>query len=192
VPFSVQIRAQELAQLHPLVELISQGVSGSPAPNFFLGYDASHRFRISDNVVSTGVPFPGDAQFHTYTVTMDSSGPFAGTRLYVDGAIMGVWSPLFVAPAGDFTRIGTQFQAYPEYFRGNIDYLSIYTGALSPTEIQTLINPPTIPPAPSVPDATGTLGLLGAAMAVLSGSRRRLVSAAGRCVAVASTPGGSR
>ncbi len=151
--FSVSIDAQALGGLkNDFVEMISQGSSSLGAPHgFYMGYKADGTMRFGDGFLSTPVVFPTDGLFHTYVLTSQVG---VGTNVYIDGALVFSSAIALNNNAGGIqTRFGEQF-CCTEYFRGNLDNIKIYDGALSASEISGVV------PLP----AGGLLLLTGVAM----------------------------
>ena len=132
--FSVSFFAQEVSPQTDYTEIISQGFSGGPG--FYIGYDPSHDFRIGDDLLGTGIPFPSDGLLHHYAVTAGSD-----TRLYVDGALVATFDPITTTPDGDDTRLGRQFDPFTEYFDGNVDDLWVFSGTLTASEVARPVAP---------------------------------------------------
>ena len=85
--FSVAFFAQEVSPQATYTEIISQGFS--TGPGFYVGYDPDHNFRIGDDLLFTGIPFPSDGFLHHYAVTAGSD-----TRLYIDGSLVATFGPI--------------------------------------------------------------------------------------------------
>ena len=85
--FSVAFFAQEVSPQADYAEIISQGFS--VGPGFYVGYDPDHNFRIGDDLLFTGIPFPSDGFLHHYAVTAGSD-----TRLYIDGSLVATFGPI--------------------------------------------------------------------------------------------------
>ncbi len=132
--FSVVLLARELSPSpYDIAEMISQGQSYGPG--FYIGYYGSARpMRLGDQWQSTGVAFPSDGLVHHYAFTTDSSG----ARLYIDGLLVTNHGPISVSASGENTRLGCQFGMYGEFFRGELDGLRIYSGALTAEEVKAL------------------------------------------------------
>jgi len=133
--FSVAFFAQELSPKNTWTEIISQGAS--MAPGFYVGYDPSHNFRIGDDLMSIGVPFPSDGLVHHYAVTAGTE-----TCLYVDGSLIGTFGPIGMTTVGNHTRLGRQYEPFLEFFHGNVDELWIFNGILTEGEVATLSTVP--------------------------------------------------
>jgi len=134
--YSVAFSAREDTQSGTYAELISQGQSGGPG--FYIGYDPSHNFRLTDNHLSTSIPFPSDHEFHHFALT--SSG--AESLFYRDGTLVASLSPSSFGGGGSGTRLGRQFAPYDEFFSGALDELWIYSGVLTASEVTTLATVP--------------------------------------------------
>jgi len=154
--FSVQFDAQGFPQNNGLyTEMISQG------GGFYIGYDPSHNFRLSDTYLSTGVAFPSDNLTHNYLLTSSASG---GTSLYIDYTLV-FSGGAALHPTNTDTRLGRQYGPHAEYFPGTMDNVSIYEGAFSLDEVHA--------PVAGVPESGSTLSLLVIAGASLVALRRR-------------------
>jgi serine/threonine protein kinase len=129
--FSVAFFAQELSSQATYTEIISQGFS--EGPGFYVGYDASHNFRIGDVLWETGIPFPSDGLLHHYAVTAGTD-----TRLYIDGTLVATFGPISATAGGDHTRLGRQFDPFAEFFTGNLDDLWVFSGTLTADEVASL------------------------------------------------------
>jgi hypothetical protein len=149
--FSVAFFAQELLQKTDYVEIISQGYSGGYG--FYIGYDQTHKFRIGDDIGSSGVAFPSDGLAHHYAVTVGTD-----TRLYIDGSWIKTFDAIRMTAGGDDTRLGCQFGSFGEFFNGNIDDLYIFSSTLSADEVAALATVPE--PATIVLLSLGGLSLL--------------------------------
>jgi serine/threonine protein kinase len=135
--FSVAFFAQEVSPEATYTEIISQGFSGGPG--FYVGYDASHNFRIGDVLWETGIPFPSDGFLHHYAVTAGTD-----TRLYIDGTLAATFGPISTTAGGDHTRLGRQFDPFAEFFNGNLDDLWVFSGTLTADEVASLAAEQTI------------------------------------------------
>jgi len=105
-------------------------------------------FHMSDSIASGGVdwfssgPDLRDGNLHHVAVTVVRNSTVGG-HLYIDGAQVLEFDPTF-AP-GDLTttqpfRIGNHAGSYYSYFKGRIDEVSLYSRALSLSEIQAIYN----------------------------------------------------
>ena len=147
--FSVAFFAQEVSPQATYTEIISQGFSGGPG--FYVGYDPAHNFRIGDDLLSTGIPFPSDGFLHHYAVTAGID-----TRLYIDGSLVATFGPISMTAGGTHTRLGRQFDPFDEFFNGNLDDLWVFSGTLTADEVAALAAAnPTPTPSPT-PTATAT------------------------------------
>ncbi|MBI5766901.1 MAG: IPT/TIG domain-containing protein [Verrucomicrobia bacterium] len=132
-PFTVALFAQQQSAQATIVELISQGQTGTTG--FYLGHDAARGIRAGDSWAVTGVPFPSDGALHHYALVNETNN----ARLYIDGVLVASkGSPLALATTGDVTRLGRQFSPANEYFHGSLDELWIFNGALAAGEIAQL------------------------------------------------------
>jgi hypothetical protein len=158
-------------------EIISQGSSGSAlyigyTPEYLVGFDPVFRFgdRVLIDHGGTGLPYPTDGQFHNFLFTTDLNE----TRFYIDNTLawyLNTPPSLFFSTLGTNTRLGRQYgDLGEEFFHGDIDNVSIYSGTFDPDDV-----------TPTVPEATSTLGFLVSSFAALVTLRRR--PAAGRNVA---------
>jgi hypothetical protein len=172
--FSVALRARRTGVTSSIVELISQGYStGGPAGyGFYIGFfDGAVRLgdRFPANAVN--LVFPTDGAWHDYVLT---SAAGTGTRFYIDGTL--VFSSALtmdVVPDGSFTRFGNQFDGFNEYFKGELDDIKVWSGALSAQEVEDYSNPAVVPLPAGTP-----LMLTGlAAFAALSWRNRRRAGA---------------
>ncbi len=125
--FTVALFAQEQASGAAHVELISQGQSGS---GFYIGYNPSDVFRITDSTPSSGIPYPGGGGLHHFALSVaGASGVF-----YIDGVSKGTFAVARGVTGGD-TRIGAQFDfgggPFPEIFNGLVDDVALYNTALT-------------------------------------------------------------
>lgn len=163
--FTVSMFAKETAFGGTYAELISQ-----QGGNFYLGYDPSHNFRVTDAHLSTGIPFPTDGNYHNYALTLSGST----ASLYIDGSLMGTFSGLALGTGGSDTRFGRQFDGHAEYFNGFIDDVRVYNTALSAAEIAAIANPTSPIPEPE----TYAMMLAGLGLLGFMARRRKLKEAA--------------
>ena len=160
-PFTVAFLAAEGTPIpNSNMEMISQGASFGPG--FYVGYGGSRLMRIGDSWQDTGVVMPADQAWHHYAVTVDETG----SRLYLDGVLRTNTATITVANTGTDTRLGRQFYYPqegtfgPEMFRGAMDELWVFSGALSASQVAALATlPPTAPFIAAQPASqTATLG----------------------------------
>jgi len=131
--FSVAFFAKELSPTSDRAEVISQGRWFGPG--FYMGYyPPSRSVRLGDEWQETGVRFPEDGQWHHYALTVDGNG----SRYYVDGLLVTHSQPIHIAAGGNNTRLGRQYEPWPEYFHGAVAELWIYQGRLTPEEVAAL------------------------------------------------------
>jgi hypothetical protein len=132
-PFSVAFFAQELSPTSDRAEFISQGRWFGPG--FYIGYyPPSRSLRIGDEWQDTGVQLPDDRQWHHYALTVDDQD----SRFYIDGLLATNTGPIHIATGGNNTRLGRQYEPWPEYFHGALTELWIYEGALTPKAVRAL------------------------------------------------------
>lgn len=131
--YSVVLFVRETTSVSDYVEFISQGFSGGPG--LYIDHTPSPQtIRVSDSWMTTGVPFPGDGQWHCYALVVDSVA--SQSRLFVDGIQKATMAAaIATTPAGTNTRFGRQYDPGPSYLRGNLADVQIYTGALSSAEV---------------------------------------------------------
>ncbi|MGO8929940.1 MAG: LamG domain-containing protein [Limisphaerales bacterium] len=131
--FSVAFFARELSPTSDRAEVISQGRWFGPG--FYMGYyPPSRSVRLGDEWQETGVRFPGDGQWHHYALTVDGNG----SRFYVDGLLVTNSQTIHIAAGGNNTRLGRQYEPWPEYFHGAVAELWIYQGRLTAEEVAKL------------------------------------------------------
>jgi hypothetical protein len=131
--FSVAFFAKELSPTSDRAEVISQGRWFGPG--FYMGYyPPSRSVRLGDEWQETGVRFPEDGQWHHYALTVDRNG----SRYYVDGLLVTNSPPIHIAAGGNNTRLGRQYEPWPEYFHGAVAELWIYRGRLTAEEVAAL------------------------------------------------------
>jgi hypothetical protein len=131
--FSVTFFARELVPTSDRAEVISQGKWFGPG--FYIGYYPPERsVRLGDEWQETGTRFPGDQRWHHYALTVDGND----SCFYIDGVLKAKSAPIQIAPGGDHTRLGRQYEPWPEYFHGNVADLWIYEGRLTTDEVKTL------------------------------------------------------
>jgi hypothetical protein len=136
--FSVSFFAQRAAaSAGSFSEIISQGQSSANA--FYIGErNSDHRVRAGDTWQSTGAAFPSDGQVHHFAVTADN----ANAQLYIDGVLAATkGSGLPVGASGTNTRLGRQLGGNAEYFNGRMTDLRIFSGVLSPAEVDAVFQP---------------------------------------------------
>lgn len=152
--YSVTLFARQSAlQNGSIVEFISQGFSGGPG--FYIGH-ASSQIRATDSWASTGVAYPSDLVQHHFALTVD-----AGTSVssfYIDGTLLGTLNAAITTTSGGTnTRFGRQFEPFAEFFRGELDDVRVYSGALNATQVAAVATGASLVAAPEM----GTLALLG-------------------------------
>ncbi|MCX5804530.1 MAG: hypothetical protein NT010_00470 [Proteobacteria bacterium] len=142
--YTVALFAAESLPKTDYAEMISQGYSGGPG--FYIGHDPWGGVRVGDNSWPTGVAFPSDGLMHHYAFTVDA---VAGkSKLFIDGKWAATYDGAITSTTGgDYTRLGSQFSYYGEFFGGTIDEVRIYDNALSASEVKSLYNPVPIPSA---------------------------------------------
>jgi Concanavalin A-like lectin/glucanases superfamily len=131
--FSVAFFAQELSPTSDRAEIISQGKW--LGPGFYIGYyPPSRNLRVGDEWQDTGVRLPDDQQWHHYALTVDEQE----SRFYIDGLLTTNTGSIHIATGGDNTRLGRQYEPWPEYFHGAITERWIYEGALTAQAVRAL------------------------------------------------------
>jgi hypothetical protein len=131
--FSVAFFAQELSPTTDRAEIISQGRWFGPG--FYMGYYAPVRgLRLGDEWQDTGMRFPKDRLMHHYALTVNEKE----SCLYFDGVQVRNTRPIHIAGGGNNTRLGRQYDPWPEYFHGTVDELWIYQGALTAAQVAKL------------------------------------------------------
>ncbi len=148
-------------------EFISQNESGGNG--MYIGTNNTGiGMRLGDQLLSPGVNFIADNAFHHYVLTTNGTG----TRLYIDGTLAGGYGEVISqTQTGTATRFGRQFDPHLEQFVGSLDDILIYSGALTPAEVNTLFNARTTG-ATAAPEPASLL-LVGSALAGLASLRRR-------------------
>ncbi len=168
-PFSVAFFARELSPTSDRAEIISQGRWFGPG--FYIGYyPPSRTLRVGDEWQDAGVRLPDDRQWHHYALTVDDQD----SRLYIDGLLATNTGPIHIATGGNSTRLGRQYEPWPEYFNGAVTELWIYEGALTAKAVRALAaaRPKVISESPEVglvfgPSLKAALMLLAAIGAML-------------------------
>lgn len=148
-------------------EFISQNNGGGNG--MYIGTDNTGvGIRLGDQLLSSGVNFIADDQFHHYALTTNGSG----TRFYIDGSLVGAYGVVInQTPTGTPTRFGRQFDPHLEVFVGSLDDIFIYSGALTPAEVNVLATSRTTETTQAPEPAS--LALVGSALAGLVSLRRR-------------------
>ncbi|MEI7595781.1 MAG: LamG-like jellyroll fold domain-containing protein [Bacteroidota bacterium] len=126
--YTVSIWAkQNASQLGSFFELYSQG------NNIYLGGNTTGGIRVGDNWGTTGVAYPTDGQWHYFTVVKSGLNGY----LYLDGSLVAKKTGGFVSPTSTTFLLGKQYSPHAEYFNGQFDELSIWSKALTASEIRT-------------------------------------------------------
>ena len=111
-------------------EIISQN-AGATGEDFYIGRSDAGTIRVGDDWTHTGAAFPSDGLWHCYTVVKTDSG----TLLYLDAYLAANTATAIQNPAGTEFRIGRQYGAIAEYFKGQIDEIKVWSSALTLEEI---------------------------------------------------------
>jgi len=127
--FTVEVWAKAVGENSSYREILSQN-TGADGSNFYIGKSNDGFIRAGDGWLNTGVPFPSDGGWHHYAVVKTADSAY----LYLDG-IKKATVVAFANPTGSQFRIGRQYGAHGEYFKGNIDEVRVWNTARSAEEI---------------------------------------------------------
>ena len=119
-------------------EFISQGSGG--VTGFYIGRDGgADQFRLGDEWQNSGVPYKNlEGNWHHIALVVNRS--LNVTEFWIDGVLKATKSnAISISTGGTPTRLATQY-CCPEYYKGSLDDLQIYAGALTGPMIQTVID----------------------------------------------------
>ncbi|MBN2165646.1 MAG: T9SS type A sorting domain-containing protein [Marinilabiliaceae bacterium] len=133
--FTVELWFRADGNVAGIRELVSLAANGGE--DFYIGKSSAGVFRVGDDWVDTGIPFPVDSFWHH--VAVSKSNTF--TKLYLDG-IERANTASIVNPAGTEFRIGRQYGSIGEFFKGGIDEIRIWNTARTSNEIAAYKNTP--------------------------------------------------
>lgn len=126
--FTVESWANCPAPQNAVKEIMSQGSTGN---SFYLGQYANNIIRVSDSWSATGVTLPAGG-WHHFAVVKSSTN----TILFIDGILRAARGSAIPNPSA-YTglRIGRQYGADLEYWKGGIDGVRVWSVARSAAEI---------------------------------------------------------
>lgn len=156
--YSVSLFARQTAVQSGYTEFISQGFSGGPG--FYIGTAPGNGIRVTDSWQNTTVTLPNDFALHHYALTVNATTN--QSAFYFDGVLRATMTGIATTTGGTDTRFGNQFAGFSEYFRGELDDIRVYNGALSAGQVTTIAAVTSAPePDALLLTACGAFPLLG-------------------------------
>lgn len=159
--FSVFLRfSNDFPQNKSVSEIISQGFSGQPG--FYIGA-IDGRLRLTDNYSAGTIALPmAGTGYHNLLVTSTATQ----SNVYLDGQTAVFTGLSLFAPinAGDFTRLGTQFGSFNEYYGGNLDTVRIFGGIATYAEASVADTSGAVPEPATWAMMVAGFGAIGGAM----------------------------